>query len=82
MCSCAAPKNKKIKPWDTSTVKFQTKSMERLMKNLPNGEAFTGSKVDNLPFAIAIAISPPNIGETKVSSMICVAHICEDQVKA
>ena len=47
------------------------------MENLANGETFSRSQVDDLP----IRISPSDVGEAEMSTHICVAHVCVDQVK-
>ena len=51
------------------------------MKNLANVETFFGSKVDDLPFAVTLRISPAHIREANVMLMCKVAHVCEDQMK-
>ena len=51
------------------------------MENLANGETFSRSQVDDLPFAGPIRISPPDIGEAEMSTHVCVPHVCVDQVE-
>ena len=56
--------------------------MECLVENLANGETLSRSQVDDLPFAVAIRISPAHIGEAEMSFMCQVTHVCVDQVEA
>ena len=53
---------------------FETKSVEGLMEDLPNGEARGSPKVDNL----TVSTNHPNVGGAAVGQNLFVSHIGED----
>ena len=57
----------------------QTQGVECLMLNLANVEAIA-NQLDHLPFADALWVSPPNVGDAEVAIVSVIAFVCVDQV--
>ena len=57
----------------------QTQGVECLMLNLANVEAIA-NQVDHLPFADALWVSPPNVGDAEVAIVSVIPLVCVDQV--